>query len=89
MNILKKIVGIILMLFSALFFISALITFLKFIFQANTNADAYNIGYIIGHIIGFIAFVIISYLILKFGLKLVKKKVEEIKADSIDEIGLH
>jgi hypothetical protein len=88
MTILKKVIGVILLLLGGLISFSTLINLLKEIIimvQMEEELSAYHIGYTIGIIIGLVFVSVIVYYLIKLGLKLLERKKE--KADTIDDIG--
>jgi hypothetical protein len=88
MTILKKVIGIVLLLLGGLISFSTLINLLKEIIimvQMKEELSAYHIGYTIGIIIGLVFVSVIAYYLIKLGLKLLERKKE--KADTIDDIG--
>lgn len=88
MTILKKVIGVVLLLLGGLISFSTLINLLKEIIimvQMKEALSAYHIGYTIGIIIGLVFVSVIAYYLIQFGLKLLERKKE--KADTIDDIG--
>ncbi|MBE8723528.1 hypothetical protein [Flavobacterium hungaricum] len=89
MNILKKIVGVILLLLAVLLCFPA---FYAFPIQFERCRKKFEDGFVgapggaIALITCFVLYVLITYFLVKFGLKLIRKKKSNYKA--IDEIGI-
>lgn len=90
MNIFKKIIGVLLLIFAGLLSIATLAAFFNGIIDCSKkimeSSTTSGIAYSLGSLIALLFFVAIIYFTTKLGLKLIKKKPTEIV--SIDEIGL-
>lgn len=87
MNILKKIVGVLLLVIAGLLTLSTLYAFIDGIvrtIEKFKDSGAYGVGSAIGTIIASAFFIFIIIYITKKGLKLISNKN---KTDSIDDIG--
>jgi hypothetical protein len=88
MDIFKKIAGVVLLIVAAFMSIGTLRALLNGITQSIREihwSSGYGIGYAMGSIIGIAILVFIIFKIVKFALKLIKKK--PIPEDGIDDIG--
>lgn len=89
MNILKKITGIILLLFTILLCFPAAYAFPIQFENCKKKFEEGVIGapgYAIGFLICFVFYILITYFLIKLSLKLIRKK--KINATSIEEIGI-
>ncbi|MCC9018736.1 hypothetical protein [Flavobacterium lipolyticum] len=88
MNILKKIAGIIIIVFAILLCFPAIHVF-PILFENCKKKFEDGVvgapGYTIGFLICFLFYILITYFLMKFGLKLIRKK--KMIARVIDEIG--
>ncbi len=87
MEILKKIIGVLLLLLGLILSIGILFTTIKLIIDKATLDfnSAYNIAHLIGNFIGFGLFIVIIYFLFKFGLKLTRTKNKPSLNDIIDD----
>ncbi len=88
MNILKKIVGIVLLLLAGLFSLATLLNFIRSVAKIINKNDAYTsyeMGYTIGTFVGILIVLVLIFFMAKFGLKLISNKKEQL--ESVDEIG--
>ena len=88
MNILKKIAGIILLLFTILLFFPVSYAFPIQFENCKKKFEEGAIGapgYTIGFIICLVFYILITYFLIKLSLRLIRKK--KIDATSIEEIG--
>ncbi len=87
MEILKKIIGVLLLLLGLILSIGTLLTFVKLIITLVTLEDnsTYEIARLIGNFIGFGLFIVIIYFLFKFGLKLTRTKNKPSLNDIIDD----
>lgn len=87
--ILKKIAGIILILIGFILSVGLLFAILrsisKVIIQINKNTT-YGVSYLIGTLIGVSICALITYLIINFGVKLIKSKKKLSLRDKIESI---
>lgn len=89
MNILKKLAGILLLLFAGMLSLGTLMSLLNAIteiIKKSKESSVYTISYALGSLVGAAIIVVIIYFVSKLGLKLIKKK--NIQVESIDEIGI-
>ena len=84
---LRKLSGIVILLFAGIMTLSVLNETLKIIIypQKKTGDAATDLGNITGQWTAVLIFVIIIYYLFKFGLKLIRSKP---KTESIDDIGI-
>ena len=82
----KKIFGILLIVFGSLLSLSISLLFIEFLLRilVNFSTASYAIGYFIGQIIFIVLFGFISFWLIKKGIQLTKNKKE--KESAIDKI---
>jgi hypothetical protein len=89
MYILRKIAGIILLLFAGVFLLDILVTMPNSFIRCKakmTESNSEGIAYVLGSLFVTIVSIVAIFFIVKQGLKLVRKK--KVVNNSIDEIGL-
>ncbi len=88
MDVLKKIAGVILLIFAGLLAIATLYSGFNSMNECinRFKNSAEGIGFLLGTIIGLIILFAIVYFTAKFGFKLIRKK-KTAAVDSIDDIG--
>lgn len=87
MGILKKIIGVLLLLLGLILSIGILFTTIKLIIDKATLDfnSAYNIAHLIGNFIGLGMFIVIIFFLFKFGLSLLKIKKKKTLPNIIDD----
>lgn len=87
MKVLRKIAGVLLLIFAGILTIATLATIPNGISESIKKIKESSIGiaFAFGTLVGIAIFGVLIYFSIKFGLKLIKKKNVEI--DSIDDIG--
>jgi hypothetical protein len=89
MNIVKKIAGVLLLIFATLLSLGTLVSIFNGVndsIREIKESTIMGISYAFGSLFGAAILISIIYFTAKLGLKLIRKK--EVEVDSIDEIGI-
>jgi hypothetical protein len=87
MKILKKIIGVLLLLLGLILSIGTLFTTIKLVINKATLdiSSTYDVAHFVGNFIGLGTFIVIIYFLFKFGLKLTRTKNKPSLIDIIDD----
>jgi|GEM_PF-5269086 len=88
MDLLKKLAGIFLLLFAALLSLATIVSAFNSIIDIKdeiNKSTSEGLGYAFGSMLVTVLFVAIIFFMVKFGMKLIRRKTVEV--ESIDEIG--